>query len=59
MPLAEISSEQLIECGVDGIGVIDQDQMVAVPSDGEIEAWSDLDMNAFTRIEVGDGVFAC
>ena len=58
-----MSSEQLIEsgveqCGVDGMGVIEQEQMLAVLLEREIEVRIDDELIALLGIEIGDGVVA-
>ena len=58
-----MSNEQLIESGVeqggvDGMGVVEQEQMVAVLLKGEIEVRIDDELIALLGIEIGDGVVA-
>ena len=59
-----MSNEQLIESGVeqggvDGMAVIEQEQMLAVLLKGEIEVGGDGELITLLGIEVGDGVVAC
>ena len=58
-----MSSEQLIESGVeqggvDGMGVIEQEQMLADLLEGEIEVGADGELIALLGIKIGDGVVA-
>ena len=58
-----MSNEQLIESGVeqggvDGMGVVEQEQMVAVLLKGEIEVGGDGELITLLGIEIGDGVVA-
>ena len=59
-----MSDEQLIESGVeqggvDRMGVVEQEQMLAVLLKGEIEVGGDGELITLLGIEVGDGVVAC
>ena len=58
-----MSSEQLIESGVeqsgvDGMGVIEQEQMITVLLKGESEVRIDDELIALFGFEIGDGVVA-
>ena len=58
-----MSDEQLIESGVeqggvDGMAVVEQEQMLAVLLKGEIEVGGDGELIALIVFEIGDGVVA-
>ena len=58
-----MSNEQLIESGVeqggvDGMAVVEQEQMLAVLLKGEIEVGGDGELITLLGIEIGDGVVA-
>ena len=58
-----MSNEQLIEAGVaqdgvDGMAVVEQEQMFAVLLKGEIEVGGDGELITLLGIEIGDAVVA-
>ena len=58
-----MSNEQLIESGVeqggvDGMAVVEQEQMLAVLLKGEIEVGGDGELITLLGIEIGDAVVA-